>query len=152
MKIYINNFNLEILNDISEQIKEYIINSETYITLYTGEGIYNIEDKNIYILEPYDKDIKKYDNYYKNFTLIVDPSYFNIKNVNSIHGENHITFNTIKQIYKLNKKSDIQLIIKFCFENKKIIPNDIYFEITKDIDINEVLIKKELIEFLSLLN
>jgi hypothetical protein len=38
------------------------------------------------------------------------------------------------------------------FKNNKFIPNDIYFEIDKDIDINEFLIKKEIIEFLSVLN
>ena len=32
------------------------------------------------------------------------------------------------------------------------IENDIYFELNKEIDINEIFIKKEIIEFLSLLN
>jgi hypothetical protein len=63
MRIYINNFNLDILNDISELFKEYMINSKTYIELYTSEGNYHIEEKNIYNLDTCDKDIKIFDNY-----------------------------------------------------------------------------------------
>ena len=75
MKIYINNFNLDLLKDISDIFKEYFINSETYIKLYTNEGIYRIEDKKIYLKNPVDKDIKIYNKYFNNFTLIVDESY-----------------------------------------------------------------------------
>ena len=48
MKIFINNFNLDILNDISELFKEFLTNCETYIRLYTNEGIYRVEDKKIF--------------------------------------------------------------------------------------------------------
>ena len=71
MKIFINNFNIDILNDISELFKELLTNCETYIRLYTNEGIYRIEDKKIYFLEAIDKDIKVINNYYKNYSIIV---------------------------------------------------------------------------------
>ena len=51
MRIYINNFNLDILNDISELFKEHMTNSDIYIELYTNDGIYHIEEKKIYFLE-----------------------------------------------------------------------------------------------------
>jgi len=152
MRVYINNFNLDILNDISEIFKEYTINSETYIELYTTEGIYRIEDKNIYFLDACDKDIKMFENYYNNFTLIIDPSFFQRQSCSSIQGNNHLALQTIKKYYKLRQSSEIQMVIKYILNNDKFIPNDIYFESEKDIDINDVLIKKEIIEFLSVLN
>jgi len=152
MRIYINNFNLDILNDISEVFKEYMTHSETYIELYTSEGIYYIEEKNIYFLDTCDKDIKMFENYYNNFTLIVDPSFFQKQTCSSIHGDTHLALQTIKKIYKINPSSEIQMVIKHISNEGKFIPNDIYFETEKDININDLFIKKEINEFLSVLN
>jgi hypothetical protein len=152
MKIYINNFNLDILNDIANLFKENLFDTKTYIQLYTNENIYAIDNKNIYVLDIIDKDIKQYEKFYKNFTLIVDPSYSNKQQVNSIHGETHLSFETKKNYYKFNNNSNINLVIKFNIVDSKLLPVDIYFKIDKDIDINDIFIKKELIEFLSVLN
>lgn len=152
MRIYINNLNLDIINDISDIFKEYMINSETYIELYTSDGIYRIEDKNIYFLDTCDKPIKMFENYYNNFTLIVDPSFFHKHSCSSIHGNTHLSLHTKKNYYKLNTSYQIQMVVKYILNNDKFIPNDIYFKSEKDIDINDVFIKKEIIEFLSVLN
>lgn len=152
MRIYINNLNLDIIDDISDIFKEYITNSETYIKLYTNEGIYCIEDKRIYLLDTCDKDIKIFENYNEKFTLIVDTSFFHKHICSSIHGDTHLSFQTKKNYYKINSSSEIQLVIKYISSNDNFIPNDIYFEINKDVDINDIFIKKELIEFLSVLN
>lgn len=152
MKIYINNFNLDILNDISELFKNKLVNAKNFIRLYTNEGIYCIEDRNVYRLEVVDKDIKKYEKYFNNFTLILDPSYFNKNIAFSIHGDIHESFNVKEYYYKMNHNSNISLVIKYNCKKTQFIPNDIYFEINREIDINDILIKKEIIEFLSLLN
>lgn len=152
MRIYINNLNLNIINDISELFKDNIINSEVYIKLYTDEGIYRIEDKKIYLLDTCDKDIQIFNNYYNDFTLIVDTSFFHKHTCSSIHGETHLSFRTKKNYYKINPSSEMQLVIKYVSDNGKLIPNDIYFEFNKDVNINDVFIKKEIIEFLSVLN
>jgi len=152
MKIFINNFNLEILNDISDIFKEHLINTETYIKLYTNEGIYRIEDKKIYLLDTCDKDIKMIDNYHKNFQVIVDPSFYYKHLVSAVHGENHLSFQIVKKTYKLNPSSEVELAIKYISDNGIFVPNDIYFEFNKDVDINDLFIKKEIIEFLSVLN
>jgi hypothetical protein len=44
------------------------------------------------------------------------------------------------------------MVIKYILNEEKFIPNDIYFETEKDVDINDLFIKKEIIEFLSVLN
>jgi len=151
MKIYINNFNLDIIKDIDNLFKEYLVGAENYLDLYTDEGIYRIENKNIYILEPIDRDIKIYENYYNNFSLIFDPSYFNKYSVSSIQGHTHLSFQTTNLYYKLNKNSSIKMVCKYISKNGKQTPNDIYFETEKNnLDINDY--KNDLIEFLSVLN
>jgi hypothetical protein len=153
MKIYINNLNLELLKDISELFKEYLIHSEHFIQLYTNEGIYRIEHKKIFYLDTCDKDIKMLDNYYNHFTLIVDPSIFHKQACSSIHGETHLCFHIQKNTYKLSNSSNVSMIIEYSSDNnKELISRDIYFESDKDIDIRDPFIKKELIEFLSVLN
>jgi hypothetical protein len=152
MRVYINNLNLDILNEVSEIYKEHIINSEVYIELYTSDGIYRIEDKNIYFLDTCDKDIKIFENYHNKFTLIVDPSFFRNQSCTSIHGDNHLVLHTKKNYYKINTLSEIQMVIKYILNNDIFIPNDIYFESEKELDINDIFIKKEIIEFLSVLN
>jgi hypothetical protein len=152
MKIYINNLNLDMINYISDLFRDKLNYSENYINVFTDEDIYIINDKDIFILNSIDKDIVTYDKYYNDFTLIVDPSFLNKVKTSSINGETHLSFQIRKEIYKMNKHSNIEMIIEYYFKNNKFIPNDIYFEIDKDIDINEFLIKKEIIEFLSVLN
>ena len=152
MKIYINNLNLNILNELSNNFKSLLIDKKQYIILYTEEGIYEINNKLIYRLEQIDRDIKQYENFYNEFTLIIDPSFFNKHIETSIIGTKHISNQIVKYIYKLNKKSDLNLIIEYNSNDSKMIENDIYFELNKEIDIDEIFIKKELIEFLSLLN
>jgi len=152
MKIFINNFNIDILNDISELFKEFLTNCEIYIRLYTNEGIYRVEDKKIYFLEAIDKDIKVINNYYKNYSIIVDPSFYKEYNVSSIHGDSHLSLEIKQYCYKINPASEIKLIMSYISNKGNLIPNDIYFESSKDIDINDIFIKNEIIEFLSVLN
>jgi len=152
MKIYINNLNLDIIDEISELFKENFIKTDNYIELYTNESVYRIEDKSIYFLDINDKDIQQFEKYYNNFTLIVDMSFYNKKITSSIHGETHLSFQITEKHYKLNNSSSVSLVIKYNLDKTKLIPNDIYFESQKDININDIFIKKEIIEFLSVLN
>jgi hypothetical protein len=67
-----------------------------------------------------------------------------------------------RNIYKINNNSNLQLVIE-CevkeehnyFKNTTesiIIPTDMYFELPNDSNINDTLVKNEIIVFLSLLN
>ena len=58
----------------------------------------------------------------------------------------------LKNYYQLNNKSSVNLVIEYHCKNSKFIPNNIYFELEKTININDLFIKNELIEFLSILN
>jgi hypothetical protein len=155
MKLYINNFNLNILKDIQKSLEDKLVLCENFIEIFTDEGIYCVEKNNIYILEPIDGEIKIF-NYFgdvNNFTLISDSSYFKKTIVPSVYGNHNVSLNIKKYIYKLNKNSKLQLIILFIeTNNDKFIPSDIYFKINENTNINELSIKEEINEFLSLLN
>lgn len=153
MKIYISNFNLDIIEDISELFKEYLVENKNYSEIYTDKHVYQFNNFNIYRLNAVDKKIEIYNNYYKEFNLIVDKSYFDKVLTKSVNGFTHCFFNIDELCYKLNKASNLKLIIKTKTNSnntKKMY--DIYFEYEKDIDINEYFFKQELIEFLSVFN
>ena len=166
MKIYINNFNIDLLSNIMNNIKEQYIDSETYIQIYAIDGIYQITNNIIRKCNSVDSDIKIHKNYYDNFELIVDPSYYTLEEVNKIPLD-HISTKMKRCFFQINKKSDLKLVIEGPifgdpgFTTKStttssndygITPADIYFELTHNIDINDALIKKEIFVFLSLLN
>ena len=152
MKLYINNLNLDILSSIIDVFKEYLVYSENFLNVYTDQGMYMVTDKDVFLLNPIDKDVKVFENYYNNFSLILDPSFYNKEKTSSVNGETHLSIRSKKVFYKINKQSNVKVIIEYISNNTKMVPNDIYFEIDNNNDINELFIKKELIEFLSLLN
>lgn len=156
MKIYINNFNIEILSDIMKQLSEIYINSETFIQIYSSDGIYKIDNSVTLKQICVDNDLIFLPNYFKSFSLIVDPSYYKTEVVNNIIPQ-HISTKMKRCFFEINKNSNIKLVIEgeIVEETKNVYginPNDIYFEILDNININDALVKKEIIVFLSLLN
>ena len=162
MKIYINNLNIELLSNIMIAINEQYIDSETYIQVYSKDGIYQINDNKINKLNAVDTDIEIHNNYSENYTLIVDPSYFTNSIVNKIPIE-HTATKIKRCFFQINKNSDIKLVVegnvieetvfnKTHDKNYGISPIDLYFEVDNNIDINDALIKNEINVFLSLLN
>ena len=165
MKIYINNLNLEILPNIMTTINEQYIDTETYIQIYAIDSVYQINDAAIKKLNPVDSDIQIHRNYYENFTLIVDPSYYTAETVNKIPLE-HITTKMKRCFFQINKKSAVKLVVEgaviedspFAKKTASTItdygmkPSDIYFEVAEDVDITDALIKREINVFLSMLN
>ena len=76
MKIYINNFNINILDKIIKKLNEYFISCETYIQIYSTDGVYQVNEKSIKKLIINDNNIEIFEKYYDNFTLIIDDSYY----------------------------------------------------------------------------
>ena len=162
MKLYINNLNLDILPNIMKAFEELSFKTETYIQVYSSDGMYKIDNSDITKLVSNDIDIKIIENYYNAFSIIVDPSYFTTESAYQINTE-HISIPIKKNIFKINKKSNIMLVIEceikqdnnFFKKNNTenaLVPTDIYFELPNNTDINNILVKNEIIEFLSLLN
>jgi hypothetical protein len=168
MKIYIDHFNLDILPDIKKTLSKYQTGSEDFLQLYSPEGIYLIDNSSTMKLNPIDHDIIILKNFYKEFTLIVDPSFYIAEKTNQVPPDHIITM-TKREIYKFTNtnKNLIKLVIEsekenehesgFHFLNKNYSENgyiskDIYFELPNGSNIKDDLVKEELIVFLSLLN
>ena len=162
MKIYINHLNLDALPEVLKSLNNNYINSETYIKIYSIDGIYEINNSSSKKLIPQDSDIEILENYHENFTLLLDPSYYVMEEVFQINNE-HISRKMKRCFFELNKKSKIKLIIEGEILDDKhfykrisneygIAPNDIYFELPEETNINDALVKNELNVFLSCLN
>jgi len=162
MKLYINNLNLDILPNIMKAFEEFSFKTETYIQVYSNDGMYKIDNSNITKFINNDIDIKIIEKYYNDFSIIVDPSYFTTETAYQIDTE-HISIPIKKNIFKMNKNSNIMLVIEceikqdnnFFKKNNTenaLVPTDIYFELPNNTDVNNILVKNEIIEFLSLLN
>lgn len=153
MKIYINNFNLNSLPNTQKSLTDILVETQTYTELFTNESIYHIDNKHIFLLEPKDGEIIIYKNYFNGISLVVDNSYFNKIIETSVNGNEHLHKKLNKFIYKLNPKSKLSFVIEMTNNlDNAFVPNDVYFECNELIDIKELFIKQEIIEFLSLLN
>ena len=162
MKIYINHLNLDALPEVLKSLTNNYINSETYIQIYSSDGIYEINNMSSKKLTPIDNDIQILENYHENYTLLVDPSYYSVEEVFQINNE-HISRKMKRCFFELNKNSKIKLVIEGEVLDDKhfykrisneygIAPNDIYFELPEKTNITDALVKNELIVFLSCLN
>ena len=162
MKIYINHLNLDVLPELLKSLNNNYINSETYIQIYSSDGIYETNNSSSKKLIPIDSDIQILENYHENFTLLVDTSYYGVEDVFQINND-HVSRKMKRCFFELNKNSKIKLVIegevlddkhfyKRVSNEYDISPNDIYFELPENTNINDALVKNELIEFLSCLN
>ncbi len=160
MKIYITNYDFNILYSKLELLKNYLKETFNVTEVYSENGIYQIDSNNIYKLEIKDKPVKIYDNYFNNLNLLVDLSSIEKKR------ENYVPVNGIEKYVKnvyycLDSNTKIKLLIQFdnntSISNKNNIIN-FYFEVDEkfgeinDNDLNNYFIKKQLNVFLSILN
>ena len=74
MKIYINNLNLDLLNEYTKFLTKYNYEINKFKEIYTTSGIYQIKDNKIYCLKPADRPIEIHYNYYEKMTIIYDSS------------------------------------------------------------------------------
>lgn len=138
MKIYIKNFmpkNIDI-NTITPNVKHYR-------DIYSVDGIFRIQNDNIYKLIPQDVTLENFN--YNNMEFIIDKSsYIFRKNIYSIPYE-HISCYIEEFEYKLDKKSMVSLVVKY--RNREIF--DLYFYTENSISTN---LKNNIMEYISLIN
>ena len=151
MKLYINNYNIDNLSEVIKLLKEWQVKTETYIEIYSNEGIYEIDDTYIKQKNITDREITIFKEYFDIFTLILDESYYTFEKINKLPC-NHFSKKINKRFFSLNRETKIQLVIESLILDDLTQPYDIYFELDENINIMDNLIKKEIIEFLSLLN
>ena len=149
MKIYIKNLELQNIKGNIESIKKCEIKNIKYIIFYSNDGIFELNNKNLYKL--YQNDVKissdniSYND--KEYELLYDNSLYNKEKIYSI--PNLYREKKIKKTYFKIEKSFSSFVIEY--EDNNII--DFYFELddkSKDKIINNIL-KNEISSFLSIL-
>ena len=125
MKIYIKNLELQNIKENIELIKKYEIKNIKYIIFYTTDGIFELNNKNLYKLYQKDVKITSYDISYNNkdYELLYDNSFYNKEKIYSIPNL-YIERKIIKTHYNI-AKSFSSFIIEY--EDNNII--DFYFEL-----------------------
>ena len=149
MKIYIKNLELQNIKGNIELIKKYEIKNMKYIIFYSNDGIFELNNKNLYKL--YQNDVKissdniSYNN--KEYELLYDNSFYNKEKIYSV--PNLYREKRIKKTYFKIEKSFSTFILEQ--EDNNII--DFYFELDhKSNDkISNNIIKNEISSFLSIL-
>jgi hypothetical protein len=157
MKIYIQHYNL---NNIAS-LDKYLYSETTHIDIYSNEGIFMVDNTQIFKLKITDKDVYKIENYGVNFsgsnnkhTLLIDESVIEKEPVFQIP-QDHIAIKLTTFTYKMYQKSNVSLVIEGTYNQPGnngrydgFEPRDFYFISSS----NLTEIKDNLCVFLSLLN
>jgi len=149
MKIYIKNLELQNIKGNIELMKKYEIKNMKYIIFYSNDGIFELNNKNLYKL--YQNDVKitsdniSYNN--EDYELLYDNSLYNKEKLYSV--PNLYREKKIKKTYFKIEKTFSTFILEQ--DDNNII--DFYFELddkSKD-KISNNIIKNEISSFLSIL-
>jgi len=152
MKIYSENITLPKLNKKMKTLEKYLCDTKNKLTLYSIDGIFNIDENNIR------KMIILSDNSQKTIffgnNLLIEQTKLKYEKTNYIPSE-HEAYKFIELTYILNPKSKLKLVIEGNYDQTNttnFIPNDFYFETIIEEELTNSVIKEDLNVFLSLLN
>jgi hypothetical protein len=74
MKIFIKDFNLDILLTKLKSLEKYLYNTYCYYDIYSKEGHFNVDSSNIYNLIHNDNENKSINNFGSTYSIIIDYS------------------------------------------------------------------------------
>ena len=157
MKIYIDNYNIAKLSKKMKDLNKYLTNTSSAINVYSDEGIFSIDQQNIYKITYLDKPIKKVKYVSENntiFDMIIDTTETTTIIVNQLPTDN-VIIKTDTQVYQISPNSKTKLIVNLTPLNKitnEYIPHDFYFDVSDDIDIKSPVFKEDINVFLFHLN
>ena len=173
VRVYIENYSLGNSGLLSklELLDNYFMSSSTYTRILSSSGIFHIENNKMYKMNPIDKPITTCKNYIGAIGLILDKSIYEKVVIYSQIPYDHVFTNIVTFQYSIttsNKhgKKDPNLIlvvegtysenlVDLLLSNTKtnkyhhFVPTNIYFLAMEEI--NNYLMKEELVEFLSVL-
>ena len=156
MKIYIDNYSITNLSKKMKGLNKYLTNKTNTIDVYSDEGIFSVDQQNIYKITYLDKPVKKakYINEDNTiFDFLIDSSETTSSIVNQLPQDN-LVMKTETQVYQTNATSKVKLVI-ISLVNKQLNeykPHDFYFDVSNDIHINSPIFKEDINVFLFHLN
>ena len=157
MKIYIDNYNIANLSKKLKGLNKYLTNKTNTVNVYSDEGIFSVGQQNIYKITYLDKPIKKVKYISENnivFDMIIDTTAIVTTLVNQLPSDN-VIMKIETQVYQISANSKIKLVVILTHLNKlanEYIVNDLYFDVSDDIDIKSPMFKEDINVFLFHLN
>ena len=162
MRLYILNYTMKNIDNKFSKLQTSYVEG---VQIYSDDGIFFIDNNSSYKLSCNDSKITTINNYYNGFNLIVDYSIIK-KEISSQIPPDHLAFKVKIITYKKHINSKISLIIttyidtdinitntnELKYSKELFTVNDFYFDIPDNLDVNDIFVKEELIEFLSMLN
>lgn len=151
MKIYIDNYNIENLHKKLKSLDTYLINKINKIEAYSDEGIYSVDQNNVYKITYLDKPIQRV-KYTDDIEMIIDSSETKITIVNQMPSD-ILILKLATYTYQICSKSKIKFVINLILNNNlDYKPYNFYFDVDDDIDINNPIFKEDINVFLFHLN
>ena len=128
MKIYIENYDIEKLPGCLDNLEKYLITKNKIILVYSEDGLFEIDQNNIYKLDIL-KDTTNSFIHDKKWTLLIDECEIKKTHVHWLPLDHHLIKTQIAR-YRLikSKESTMELVIIFDERNK---PIDFYLETSK---------------------
>ena len=156
MKIYIDNYSIKNLQKKIKGLNKYLTNKTNVIEVYSDEGIFVIDQQNIYKIDYLDKPIKKGKYINENdilFDMLIDTTETTRTIVNQLPPDN-VIIKTETHEYQINTSSKTKLVINSSLNKgvNEYKPHDFYFDVSNDIDINSPIFKEDINVFLFHLN
>jgi len=157
MKIYIENYNIANLSKKMKGLNKYLTNTSNTIDVYSDEGIFSVDQQNIYKVTYLDKPTKKVKYVSENnivFDMVIDTTAIVTTSVNQLPTDN-VIMKIETQVYQIDPNSKIKLVVIFTQVNKIVkeyVPRDFYFDVSDDIDIKSPIFKEDINVFLFHLN
>jgi hypothetical protein len=162
MKIYIPNISLDKVKNNINKLDNYCVNKNGNIIneIYSQElGIYYIENSKIYKQEVKEEKYEMIKNYSITnkgcYDILIDNNIYEKVFIKSQLPVHYILLHNIYYEYKLNKESDLSLLVKYNFDKKvnELQINDFYFIYKENqIDLKNMFFQEEFNMFLFYLN
>ena len=176
MKVYVLNYDLNKISTVIPELLKLIMTFLEGIEIYSNEGIFYIDNNITYKLMYNHESIIKLQNYYEQFDLVIDKSVIT-REITCQMPPKHLANPIKKFVFKKDPQSKIKFVIigssssninnnnnmntafmntpfmdKNFNKDLQVIISDFYMDIPDDIDLNNMFIKEEISEFLSMLN
>lgn len=143
MKIYIENYDIQNLSSSHlVNLEKYIINKNKNIQVYSEDGLFEIDENNIYKIDIL-KDVTKSIVHEKKWSLLIDESEIKRTKVHYLPLDHHFIKTQISR-YRIIKAKECDMELAILFDEKNA-PIDFYIETSN-------IISEHVNVFLSMLN
>ena len=122
MKVYIDNYSVKELCSKISKFEQYYKSTNTWAEFYTNDGVFTIDQNQVFKLNVVDVDVTRVDN------LIIDNSYYTKHAVYQLP-PNHIVHVLTQMVYATSFKSNIKLVVEGFSKNDGFEPFNFYFDV-----------------------